>query len=99
MLARVSASRTPGRKGQAEGDRPLVSARTVKQVHAVLRAMLNHAMREEVIARNVARLVQPPAPEHEEIQPWTDGEARAFLASARTHRLYALFAVALGLGL
>jgi len=76
-----------------------VSARTVQQIHAVLRAMLNQAMREELVARNVARLVQPPAPDRGEIRPWTDAEARAFLATARTHRLHALFVVALGLGL
>ena len=99
ILARVTASRTAGRKGQAEPDRPLVSARTVQQVHAVLRAMLSHAMREELVSRNVARLVQPPPPNREEIRPWTDTEARAFLASGRLHRLHALFVVALGLGL
>lgn len=99
LLARVSASRTPGRKGQAEDDRPLVSARTVQQVHAVLRAMLSQAVREELVSRNVARLVQAPAPDHDEIRPWTDAEARIFLLAARTHRLHALFVVALGLGL
>jgi integrase len=99
LLARAAATRAPGRKGQAEEDRPLASVRTVQQIHAVLRAMLNQAMREELVARNVARLVQPPAPEREEIRPWTDAEARAFLATTRAHRLYALFVVALGLGL
>jgi integrase len=51
------------------------------------------------VARNVARLVQPPAPDREEIRPWTDAEAGAFLSTARAHRLHALFVVALGLGL
>jgi len=60
-----------------------VSARTVQQIHAVLRAMLNQAMREELVARNVARLVQPPAPDRGEIRPWTDAEARAFLAKLK----------------
>src|SRR4051794_21328213 len=79
LLARAAATRIPGRSGEADQDRPLVSARTVQQIHAVLRAMLNQAMREELVARNVARLVQPPAPDREEIRPWTDGAARAFL--------------------
>jgi integrase len=56
-------------------------------------------MREELLGRNVARLAQPPSPERQEIRPWTDVEARAFLAVCRSHRLHALFAVALGLGL
>lgn len=78
---------------------PRVSARTVQQAHAVLRAMLSQAVREEVISRNVARLVQAPTPNREEIRPWTDAEARAFLSATRDHRLYALFVTALGLGL
>lgn len=77
-----------------DGTRPVARPR-----HAVLRSMLNQAMREEVLARNVARLVQPPTPQREEIHPWADEEARSFLAAARTHRLHALFVVALALGL
>ncbi len=99
LLARAVATRAPGRPGQDETERRLVSPRTVQQVHAVLRAMLNHAMREELIGRNVARLVQPPAPDREEIRPWTEAEAREFLAGCRSHRLHALFVVALALGL
>lgn len=99
MLARAAATRTPGRPGLSESERPVVSLRTVQQVHAVLRSMLSHAMREELIGRNVARLVQPPAPDRDEIRPWTDAEARTFLAACRSHRLYALFVVALALGL
>lgn len=99
MLARTAAARTTGRNGQPEDERAAISARTVQQVHAVLRAMLNHAVREELLGRNVARLVQPPTPDREEIHPWTDAEARSFLAAARGHRQYALFVVALALGL
>ncbi|PWU49662.1 site-specific integrase [Micromonospora globispora] len=99
MLAKAASTRTAGRKDQPEDERPKVSARTVQQVHAVLRAMLSQAVREELLARNVARLVQAPAPEREEIHPWAEAEARAFLAAVRAHRLHALFVVALALGL
>jgi integrase len=99
LLAKAATSCTPGHKDQAEVDRPAVSARTVQQVHAVLRAMLSQAVREELISRNVARLVQPPSPDREEIHPWSDTEARAFLAAAKQHRLHALFVTALALGL
>jgi integrase len=92
LVARVSASRTPG-------ERRVVSARTVQQVHAVLRVMLSHAVREELVARNVAKLVQPPSPSQEEIHPWSDDEARRFLAASKDHRLHALFVVAVALGL
>jgi integrase len=99
LLARVAAARTAGRKSQPEEERPVVSVRTVQQVHAVIRAVLSPAVREEIVGRNVAKLVQAPAPDHEEIKPWTDAEARAFLSSARGHRLRALFVAALSLGL
>ena len=99
MLARAASSRTPGRKGQSEETRPLLSTRSVQQIHAVLRAVLSHAVREELLARNVAKLVQVATPVQEEIEPWTDIEARTFLAATRQHRLHALFVVALGLGL
>jgi integrase len=56
-------------------------------------------MREELVSRNVAKLVQPPAPQHSEIQPWTEEQARDFLKAAASHRLYALFVEAIGLGL
>ena len=36
------------------------SARTVQYIHAVLRSALQQAMREELIARNVARIVETP---------------------------------------
>ncbi|WP_346533794.1 site-specific integrase [Micromonospora sp. DPT] len=99
MLAKAAAARTAGRKDQPEDERPNVSPRTVQQVHAVLRAMLSQAVREELLARNVARLVQAPTPDREEIHPWTESEARTFLAAAKAHRLHALFVVALALGL
>jgi integrase len=95
----VAATRSPGRANQSEEERPTVSARTVQHAHAVLRAMLSHAMREELVSRSVARLVQAPTPDRDEIRPWTDVEARTFLAASRSHRLHALFVVALGLGL
>lgn len=98
MLTRAAAHRAAARSKRGSEPAP-VSARTVQQVHAVLRALLAAALREELVARNVARLVQPPSPEREEIQPWTDAEARSFLAGSRHHRLHALFVVALGLGL
>src|SRR5690606_609432 len=42
-----------------------LSPRMVHFTHAVLRNALQHAMREELLTRNVARLVQIPAPHSE----------------------------------
>src|SRR4051794_2929626 len=76
-----------------------LSATTVKQLHAVLRSALSHAVREDLIPRNVARLVMVPTPGSAELRPLDVDEARRLLDAARGDRLFALWAVALALGL
>jgi integrase len=61
--------------------------------------MLAEAVREELIERNVASIVRPPSVRQEEVRPWSPEEAAKFLKAARQDRLYALFAVGVGLGL
>ena len=61
--------------------------------------MLGEAVREEVIVRNPAALVRPPATVREEVRPWSPEEASTFLRASVGHRLYALFAVGVALGL
>jgi hypothetical protein len=61
--------------------------------------MLNEAMREELIERNVATVVRPPVIERVELQPWSTEEASRFLTASADHRLHALFAVGVALGL
>lgn len=75
------------------------STRTVQYLHALLRAALQHAVREDLLPRNVARQVQVAAGERHEIQPLTLVEAQDLLAAAAKERLHALYVVALGLGL
>ena len=72
---------------------------TVKQMHAILRAALQHAMREDLVARNVAKLVVVSGPSPAEVVPLTVEEARALLSAAEGSRLYALWAVAVAVGL
>jgi integrase len=76
-----------------------LSSRTVQYLHAVLRKALNVAWKDQVTARNVAALVDPPRVEAKEVQPLTTNEARAFLRAVETDRLEALFTVAISLGL
>lgn len=87
------ASRSPGRRS-----RPL-SQRTVFHLHAVLRNALADAVREDLIVRNVAQQVQVSPGHQEEVVPLTVEEARTLLRGARADRLYALYAVALSVGL
>jgi integrase len=73
--------------------------RTVKHLRATLRAALNQALRDGLIHRNVAAEVDPPETAPHEIDVYTPEEARKLLDAARGHRLEAVFAVTIGLGL
>ncbi|WP_158674732.1 tyrosine-type recombinase/integrase [Streptomyces hoynatensis] len=70
-----------------------------KSVLVALRSALNAAMEEEVIARNVARLVDLPDPEYVEPQPWSADEAAEFLRGVQRHRMAAAWLLLLILGL
>jgi len=68
-----------------------MGARGVQQVHAVLRNGLQCAMRDELIVRNVAKLVQVKTPTYAVGRGLSVEEARALLRGARGERLYALY--------
>ncbi|HTR34921.1 MAG TPA: site-specific integrase [Bryobacteraceae bacterium] len=76
-----------------------LSSRRVQYLHAVLRAALNAAIRDQLLHRNAAALVKPPRVTGKDVQPLTIKEARRFLDSIRGNRLEALFTVAVSLGL
>jgi len=67
------------------------SLRTVHKQRMVLSAALSRAQREELLVRNVARLVELPAWQRREIRPWTLDQLQAFLAAARSEPLYPAF--------
>lgn len=73
--------------------------RGVQFVHAVLRAGLQNAMRDELITRNVAKLVQVPTPRYEVGRGLTPAQAKSLLVGARGDRLHALYVLAVYLGL
>ncbi|MEV7162989.1 tyrosine-type recombinase/integrase [Streptomyces microflavus] len=60
-------------------------------IRKVLSAALIRAEREELINRNVARLVELPPEERKEIKPWSLGEVTEFLKVVTAHRLYAAY--------
>jgi integrase len=76
-----------------------VGARTVKYVHTTLRAALQDAVREEILDRNVAALVQVPAPPRTEREPLSVEEVRSFLKASRDDRHYAMFVIFAVLGM
>lgn len=76
-----------------------VGARTVQYVHATLRAALEDAVREELLPKNVAKLVRVPRPAREERIPLSIDEVRTLLKAMHDHRLSAMFVVFALLGM
>jgi integrase len=77
----------------------VLSASSIRHVLRVLRAALQAAVDEELLSRNVARLVHLRANDIRTARAFTRAEALRFLKTAEEHRLYALWAVALSMGL
>ncbi|MCX4097401.1 tyrosine-type recombinase/integrase [Nocardia sp. alder85J] len=63
------------------------------QVKTVLMAALTNAMREDVVQRNVARLVKLKTPERKQVHPWTVEEVKHFLTFIREEQLYPAFLI------
>jgi integrase len=76
-----------------------LSPQTVRHLRAILRAALSDALRWGIVPRNVATLVDGPRVPHHDVQPLAPSEAQTLLEAVRTHRLGALFSVALSVGL
>lgn len=79
----------------------VASANTVVHLRRVLRTVLNHAIKEELIRRNVAEHVKLPTIRKRRGRAWSSEEARRFLESARSEgdELYAAYVLVLVLGL
>ena len=75
-----------------------LSPQTVTHCRNVLRAALNHAMRWNLVGRNVAALVDVPRIERPAIHALSGDEARALLEASRGGKYEALYAVALSTG-
>jgi integrase len=78
---------------------PGESVRLVHVLRQVLSAALSRAVREELVSRNVARLVELPPWEAAEVVPWSAPEALAFLAAAKGDPLYPAFVLLLLYGM
>lgn len=76
-----------------------LSVRNVHILRQILSAALSRAVREELVARNVARLVELPTWQPAEVVPWTPTEALAFLKAADGDPLYPAFVLLLLYGM
>lgn len=78
-----------------------LSHRTLEHAHTLLHGALNHAVRIELLPRNVAEAVKLPrrSTPRAEMKVWTTEQVGLFLEHASTQRLYALFYLALATGM
>jgi integrase len=76
-----------------------LSPRTARYALTVLRIALNVAVRQGYIARNVAKLVEPPSVQRFQGQALTPDQAHKLLAQLEGHRLVALYHLAVFRGL
>jgi integrase len=75
------------------------SPRLVQYLRTVLRCALTQALKWNLVARNVATLVDSPRYKKTEVVPFTVEQVHTFLESIKGDRLEAVFRVALSLGL
>jgi len=76
-----------------------LSARTVRYLRDILRSALSHALRNDLVAENVAKRVTVPELVKKEIVPMTPAQAMSLLGVLRSNRLLAFYSVAIALGL
>lgn len=84
-----------GEKADSNGG---LSARTVLNIHKVLSEALSHAVKWQILVRNVALAVDPPRPERPETRTFTEEQARLFLQAAVATPYHELFTLALYTG-
>jgi integrase len=75
------------------------SVANLHKTRTVLSAALTQAMKEELIMRNVARLVDLASYKSKKVQPWSIEEATQFLGAAESDPLYPAYLIALLYGL
>ncbi|MCK9357340.1 MAG: site-specific integrase [Dehalococcoidia bacterium] len=76
-----------------------LSRRTVRYCHSLMAQALTYAVRQEVLARNVADLADPPSLEHQERATLRLENTDAFLTAARDTPYYVVFYTMLHTGL
>ena len=90
-----STLKTSGRKGGEGG----VSAKTISHVHQVLKKALGDALKNDLIAKNVAALQRPPKGEGRDVVILTDEQVKAILPALAGRAMYTPVVVALFTGL
>jgi len=81
------------------GNNGKLSARTVRNIHKVLSEALSHAVKWQILVRNVALAVDPPRPSQSEMATFTEEQAKLFLEAVAESRYHELFTVAFYTGM
>lgn len=76
-----------------------ISPQRANKCRRVLSGALSQAVRWQLIPRNPCEAVKPLKVTQKEMTLWTPDEAARFLDSSRSHRLFALFYLAMSTGL
>lgn len=76
-----------------------LSPKTVHNIHGVLHKALDNAVRWNLVPRNICDAVTPPRIPHTEKTVLTPEQAHTLLEQVKTHRLEALFTLALTTGM
>jgi len=76
-----------------------LAPKTVRHVHTAIHRVLSQAVSWGMLARNPAELVTRPRVPRPELSVWGEEQAAAFLESARSHRLFAVFWLAIATGM
>ncbi|WP_217239783.1 site-specific integrase [Streptomyces sp. AC555_RSS877] len=75
------------------------SVRKVQMLRETLSPALSRAIHEELLTRNVARLVELPGRQAGDVKPWSPKEVADFLVAARNHKWYPAFLLVTHYGL
>jgi len=87
------------KEGRADGKPGGLSARSVRYIHTIIREALKHAVKRDLIFRNVAEKVDPPRQRKKEQKAWTAKQAQQFLQAVAEHQHYPLYLLALATGM
>ena len=76
-----------------------LSKRSVQYIHVTLHKALRNAVKLGIIGRNPADAVEPPRPQHNEMQTMNESDMHIFLELAKSTQYHALFYLALFTGM
>ncbi|MDR3703059.1 MAG: site-specific integrase [Candidatus Sulfopaludibacter sp.] len=96
-LTKLQPSRKKVKKGETAAPGKPLSPRTVKHLLVTLRTALESAVKDGLVPRNVATIVDAPSVAKPQMKTLSQDQARAFLKAIQGDRLETLFSTAIAL--